>query len=198
MKWQDIIVTPLFWIVSIIGTVVLSIVGNLLTPWVSALVTRNLHARKSGLRKKQIQRRDKIVALQENVSRRTGVKLDGIFKVLLATLLQLLALFFFLLGFGGFHIMEAVKPSPVIQFPSILLILLAILASIVVVKLGMDDMTLALTADRREQAVDDFLKQHDPVSTLELKRVEDEWDLREFGVNSEHVNLPAISERERF
>ena len=95
MKWQDIIFTPLFWIVSIIGTVVLSIVGNLLTPWVSAFVTRNLHARKSGLRKKQIQRRDKVVTLQANVSRRTGVKLDGIFKLLLATFMQLLVLFFF-------------------------------------------------------------------------------------------------------
>ena len=178
--------------------VVLSIVGNLLTPWVSAFVTRNLHARKSGIRKKQIQRRDKVITLQADVSRRTGVKLDGIFKLLLATWMQLLALFFFLLGFGGFHITEAIKPSPLIQFPSSLLLLLAVLLATVVAKLGLNDMTLARTADRRERAVDDFLEQHEPVFGLELKRIEDEWDLREFGVNSAHDNLPAISEHERF
>jgi hypothetical protein len=194
MKWQDIISTPLFWIVSTTGTVVLSIVANLLTPRVSALVTRNLHARKSGLRKKQIQRRDEVVTLQANLSRRTGAKLDAIFKLLLATSLLLLGLFLFQLGSGGFHTTEANKPSPVIQIPLLLTVLVAILAAIVVAKLGLDDMTLALTADRRERAGDDFLKQHGPASAQELEQIEDEWDLREFGVNSKHADLPAINE----
>jgi hypothetical protein len=194
MKWQDIISTPLFWIVSTTGTVVLSIVANLLTPRVSAFVTRNLLARKSGLRKKQIQRRDEVLTLQANLSRRTGAKLDAIFKLLLATALLLLGFFLFQLGSGGFQITVSNKPSPVIQLPLLLIVLLAMLGAIVVGKLGLDDMTLALTADRRERAGDDFLKQHGSASPRELKQLEDEWDLREFGVNSEHVDLPAITE----
>ena len=194
MKWQDIISTPLFWIVSTTGTVVLSIIANLLTPRVSAFVTRNLYARKSGLRKKQIQRRDKVLTLQANLSRRTGAKLDAIFKLLLATALLSMGFFLFQLGSGGFHITAANKPSPVIQVPLLLIVLLAMLGATVVGKLGLDDMTLALTADRRERAGDDFLKQRGPASAQELKQVEDEWDLREFGVNAEHADLPAINE----
>jgi hypothetical protein len=194
MKWQDIIWTPLFWIVSTAGTVVLSIFANLLTPRVSAFVTRNLHARKSGLRKKQIQRRDKVVILQANLSRRTGAKLDAIFKLLLATSLLLLGLFLFQLGSGEFHITETNKPAPAIQVSLFLTVLLTTLVAIVVGKLGLDDMTLALTADRRERAGDDFLKQHGPASEQELEQIEDEWDLHEFGVNSKHADLPAINE----
>ena len=197
MKWQDIIATPLFWIVSTTGTVVLSIIANLLTPWVSAFVTRNLHARKSGLRKKQIQRRDKVLTLQANLSRRTGAKLDAIFKLLLGAVLLLLGFSMFQLSSGGFHITAANKLSPLIQLLSLLsllLVLLAMLGALVVFKLGLDDMALALTADRRERAGDDFRKQHGPASAQELKQVEDDWDLREFGVNSEHADLPAIIE----
>jgi hypothetical protein len=84
VSWQDIILTPLFWMVATTGTVVLSIAANLLTPFVSAFVSRPLHARQSGVRKKQIQRRDQVLLLQANLSRRTGAKLDAIFKLLLA------------------------------------------------------------------------------------------------------------------
>lgn len=84
MSWQDIILTPLFWMVATTGTVVLSIAANLLTPFVSTFVSRPLHARQSGVRKKQIQRRDQVLLLQANLSRRTGAKLDAIFKLLLA------------------------------------------------------------------------------------------------------------------
>jgi len=80
MKWQDIVSTLLFWLfwlLSITGSVILSIVVNLLTPRVSALLTRNLRARKSGVRKKQIQRRQKVLTLQANMFLRVAAKLDA-------------------------------------------------------------------------------------------------------------------------
>ena len=101
VRWQDIIVTPLFWIVSTIGTIILSIVANLLTPFISAFVTRLLHERQSGIRQKQIQRRHQVLALQYDHARRTGAKLDAIFKLLMALVLVVgCVLLFQLLMFG--------------------------------------------------------------------------------------------------
>lgn len=124
MSWQDIILTPLFWMVATTGTVVLSITANLLTPFVSAFVTRHLHARQSGVRKKQIQRRDQVLILQANLSRRTGAKLDAIFKLLLALVLMVVCVFLFQLGSGSLQISAPSTPSMQLQLPTLLIILL--------------------------------------------------------------------------
>src|SRR5262245_24201950 len=95
MEWQDIILTPLFWIVSALAALILSIIANLITPYVSAFLARRLSAGRSVLRSKQIKRRDQVIMLQANVHRRTSAKLDGVFKLLLATILLLMGLFAF-------------------------------------------------------------------------------------------------------
>jgi hypothetical protein len=190
MVWQDIISTPLFWIVSTIGTVILSVLANLLTPHVSAFITRNLQARQSGLREKQIKRRDQVITLQANVPRRASAKLDAIFKLLLAMVLILMCLFLLQLGSGGLQLKSVAAPSPEVPIPILLLVLFALLFALVALKFGLDDMSLAITADRREKAGDDFLIRHGSASADEMKRFEDEWDLRTFGVNS--LNLPAL------
>jgi hypothetical protein len=190
MKWQDIISAPLFWIVSTIGTVILSVLSNLLTPHVSAFITRNLQARQSGLREKQIKRRDQVIMLQANVPRRTSAKLDAIFKLLLAMVLILMCLFLLQLSSGGLQLKSVAAPPPEVPIPILLLVLFALLFALVALKFGLDDMSLAITADRREKAGDDFLIRHGLASADEMKRFEDEWDLRTFGVNSQ--NLPAL------
>jgi hypothetical protein len=193
MKWQDIISTPLFWIVSAIGTVILSVLANLLTPYVSAFITRNLQARQSGVREKQIERRDRVITLQANVSRRTSAKLDAIFKLLLAMVLILMCLFLLQLSSGGVQLKSVAAPPPEVPIPILLLVLLALLLALVALKFGLDDMSLAITADRREKAGDDFLIHHGLASADEMKRFEDEWDLRTFGVNSQ--SLPALPKK---
>jgi hypothetical protein len=176
MTWQYIIVTQLFWIVCTIGTLVLSIAANLLTPYVSAFITRHLHGRKSRLRDKQIKRREQVIALQLNVARRTSAKLDAIFKLLLAMVLLLLCLFLIQLSVNDFYV------------ATLVIILLALLAAVAIGKLGLDDMSFAITADRREAALDDFLKQRGGgTSAPEVRQFEDEWDLRQFGVTSGDV-----------
>jgi hypothetical protein len=77
------------------GAVILSIIANLITPFVSAFLTRRLSARRSGLREKQIKRRDQVITLQANVHRRTSAKLDAIFKLLLALVFLLMSIFVF-------------------------------------------------------------------------------------------------------
>jgi hypothetical protein len=76
--------------------------------------------------------------------------------------------------------------------PTLLIILLGLIFAIALGKLGLDDMALAFAADRRERASDDFLKQHRPASAEERKHFEDDWDLREFGVNSQDVDPTSI------
>jgi hypothetical protein len=181
--------------VSIAGSIILSIIANLLTPSVSAFVTRHLHAKQSGVRKKQIQRRDQVLTLQVDLFRRTGAKLDAIFKLLLAIVLLTLCVFSFQFGSGSLDILAMSKPSTQLQIPVLLIVLVGVFAAIAVGKLGLDDMALALTADRRERASDDFVKQHDSATTEEMKRFEDEWDLRQFGVNSHDVDPTSINER---
>jgi hypothetical protein len=136
-----------------------------------------------------------VLTLQANVSRRTGAKIDAIFKLLLAIVLLTLCVFSFQLGSGSLDILAMSKPSTQLQIPVLLIVLLGVLAAIAVGKLGLDDMALALTADRRERAGDDFLKQHDSATAEEMKRFEDEWDLREFGVNSQDVGPTSINGR---
>ena len=72
--------------------------------------------------------------------------------------------------------------------PASFVILLAVIVAVVVLKLGLDDMSLALTADKRECASDEFLKTHEPESAVEMKQFEDTWDLDEFGVNSQNLS----------
>ena len=79
-----------------------------------------------------------------------------------------------------------------LQLPTLLIILLGLIFAIALGKLGLDDMALAFAADRRERASDDFLKQHRPASAEERKHFEDDWDLREFGVNSQDVDPTSI------
>lgn len=189
MNWHDIVATPLFWILSGTGSVVLSVVANLLTPRIRALFTRRLQSRKSGLREKQIRRRDTILTLQANVQRRTGAKLDAIFKLLAAMTLLVLSLLLFQLGFGGFPMSATGAPLHELPVPLLLFVLLTLLVATVLVRLGLDDMSLALTADKREQAGDEFLKQHRPASSEEKLQFEDGWDKNEFGVNSRDIAL---------
>ena len=182
MKWQDIIFTPLFWIISIIGSLVWSIVANLLTPYVSVFVTRRFHARRSGLRNKQIKRREKIITLQLNIARRTSTKLDAIFSPLLATGLLLTGIF--LLQFVTTGDKSLKEPST----PILLIILFVLLAIMTIGKSAIDNMSLALTADRREAALHDFVKQRgNDALPDEVRQLEDEWDLRESGVTSKDL-----------
>ena len=187
MKWQDIIATPLFWILSATGSIILSVIANLLTPRVTAFITRRLQSRQSGLRDKQIKRRETILTLQANVHRRTAAKLDGIFKLLVAMSLLLLCLLLFQISSSILQTTTVGPPLRGLDAPVLLMILVTLLVALAIGKLGLDDMSLALTADKREHAGDEFLKAHGPASAEEMKQFEDGWDLREFGVNSQNV-----------
>lgn len=185
MEWQEIIVTPLFWIVSTVGTIVISILANLLTPYSSAFVTRHLHARRTGLRDRQQKRRDRVIMLEQNIHRRTSTKIDVLFQLLLAMVLLLTCLFLFQLNFGALHESSIPSPSPTLEVPTFILIAMVLIIVMVLIKTGLDAMSLALTADRRERAREDFTAQHELASADEIRQFEDEWDLKTFGVNSQ-------------
>ena len=55
-------------------------------------------------------------------------------------------------------------------------------------------MALALTDDRRERADDDFLNEHGSATAEEMKHFQDEWDWREFGLNSQDTDPISINE----
>lgn len=194
MKWQELISTPLFWIVSAIGTIVLSIVANLLTPRVAAIITRRLSDRRSGVRQKQIRRRDQVITLQCNPHQRTSLKLDAVLKLLLATVLLLLSTLLFQLVVLNPHISNSLPLMPLVTVPVLFVIFGSLVFALAAIKLGLDDMSLALIADKREQASDRFLRKHGSVTTDEMTNFEDDWDLKQFGVNSNDDKLARPSE----
>jgi len=135
-----------------------------------------------------------VVALQANVQRRASAKLDAIFKLLLAMVLLSMCLFLVQFYLFGVDIATG-APVRALRLPIVLSIALAFIAVIPLLKLGLDDMSLALTADRREGAGNDFIKQHGSASAEATHRFEDEWDFREFGVTSQ--DAPAVSTHAR-
>jgi hypothetical protein len=110
------------------------------------------------------------------IFRRTGAKLDAIFKLLLALVLMVVCVFLFQLGSGSLQISATSTPSTQLQLPTLLIFLLGLIFATTAGKLGLDDMALALAADRRERASDDLLKQHPAPSAEETKHFEGRLD----------------------
>jgi hypothetical protein len=87
MTWLEIIKQPTFWILSAFASVALSIVANLLTPRVRALLKQSKAERETSRKEKQQQRLNHIRNLCEDSSLRFHEKLDGIYWLLRGILL---------------------------------------------------------------------------------------------------------------
>jgi ABC-type multidrug transport system fused ATPase/permease subunit len=150
----------------------ISVVANLLTPYISAFVLRHFHARKSALREKQIKRRQ-VIMLQENLARRTSAKIDAIIMLMLSLVLLLLGLF----------LLQLTTPTgDSLRIATVLGVFLAAIMAILILVSGLNNISVAHMADRRERALDDFLSGSGSDPTDNARQFLDGWDLREFGV----------------
>jgi hypothetical protein len=70
------------------------------------------------------------------IFRRTGAKLDAIFKLLLALVLMVVCVFLFQLGSGSLQISATSTPSTQVQLPTLLIFLLGLIFAITAGKLG--------------------------------------------------------------
>jgi hypothetical protein len=184
LEWEQIILTPVFWIASIVGSLALSIIANLVTPLVSATLARRNNARRSGLREKQIKLRAAVVDLHANIHRRASAKLDAILLLLAAVVMMVVCIGLFqlatLLGQGARLLIALITVA-------------GTSVGLAFVKVGMERFEPAVKAERRERAVENFVKGSGPASEEQLVRFEDEWDLREFGVTSKTTTEEGVA-----
>ena len=124
-----------------------------------------------------------------------GAKLDAIFKLLLALVLMVVCVFLFQLGSGSLQISAPSTPSMQLQLPTLLIILLG--RSLPSLSVSWDWMIWRLHSQPTAANVQAMIFSSNtlPASAEERKHFEDDWDLREFGVNSQDVDPISIEER---
>lgn len=170
---------PLFWFLSIIGSVVLSVLANLITPYVRGRIERLSHSRKHAAKKKQARLLGEVGMIDGTPEKLTQAKLDSIHALLLATYAILLCMVSFTLG---------LILAPFTNGLSNLVFLLFGTAfawsSIEIIKVGQRKMYIARAYEKREKAKAEYSRNNpDKSGPIEVWNYMLEWDRKEFGVN---------------
>jgi hypothetical protein len=94
----EIATQPLFWIVSALGSIILSVTANLITPRVSIALSQLSHARRAKNRARQLSLLLRVTQLAADPNRITQAKLDVLLRLLVACAMMLIGLFPLLVG----------------------------------------------------------------------------------------------------
>ena len=173
---------PLFWVVSAIFSLFLSVVANLLTPRASQFLLKRRSLWKQRLKKKQARLLGKVLIVFEKENLIINAKLDSIHALLVACILLLFAfaLFFWNLvttGHGSQWVLNLA--SIIIVGGGMGTFLLGMFAA----NVGMDQMQIVRLAERRHKAGKQFREDFggEPTEKDVVKFFAD-WDLKEFGI----------------
>lgn len=102
MEILELIKEPVFWIFSAIGSVVLSVFANLITPWVGKLTAKFSQKRKEKIEEKRIALLEEVRFVSSDQNRILNYKVDAAYWLLRAIfLLALGTIVFSLSGFFG-------------------------------------------------------------------------------------------------
>jgi hypothetical protein len=172
---------PLFWMFSALGSVVLAVAANLITPRVSLWIEKHSSTRRFRQRKRQVRLLGEVVLMYDDPQLLTQAKLDSIHAILVATFAVLLSVIAFVVGLS---IAPYFGPLPQIV-ATIIGIALAWLGAWVV-RVGMQKMRIARAYERRVRAAKALKREKEgEVGEKELFDFFREWDKREFGINLE-------------
>jgi hypothetical protein len=94
----EVLKHPIFWITSIIFTILLSILANLLTPRISVFLSKIDGTRKTKRKKILKEQWEQVLLYCEDKQLRINDKLNGIISLLKSIIILLFAVFFFLLA----------------------------------------------------------------------------------------------------
>jgi len=191
MNWLDILKTPLFWMLSALGSLVLSVVANMLTPRVSRVLSRYFDVRSSRLLARQEVRRQKVRDMHHFPERRLAEKLNAVFTLLMAVLVMCIAVPFA-------SIPLTLGPSTSLHFLRVLgvflycVIGLIMFASALTAMRALDKMLLTFLADARDEAERRFIEKAKSDSTSsDSNSFLIAWDEKHFGVSTKVANSVA-------
>ena len=178
-----VISQPLFWFLSIIGSVVLSVLANLISPNVAARIERLSHNRKHAAKKQQARFLGEVAMIDATPENITQAKLDSIHALLLATYSILLCMVVFTLG-----LILAPFTSGLSNLACLLIGTAFAWGSIEIIKVGQRKMHIARAYEKREKAKAEFRRNNpDKSGPIEVWNYMLEWDRKEFGVNYEDI-----------
>lgn len=178
-----LVAEPIFWITSIIGSVILSVIANLLTPRVAHRLETISHIRRSTALTKQARFLGEIILLESNPERLTQAKLDAIHSLLLAAFCMLVCLVIFSAG---------LLLGPFTRGITNIFFLLiggsVAWVSIEIVKVGQKRIQIARAFERREKAKEKFARVNPEKSAgKDISAFLLEWDKKQFGVNIDDI-----------
>ncbi len=171
---------PLFWILSSITSVVLSVVANIITPHVSGIFSQYSGKLRQTREQEKRQKRAEVIWLHENIQTRVNTQLVAIYWLLRSVELIASAVIVILI-------------IPQILFiPTIAQLIVFFLAAVILVRSSQwfdtakNRIRPALLADERECALRQYKVRHTTLTEDDIQKFLAEWDRKHFGVDSDH------------
>ena len=94
----SILLQPVFWIISVIGSVILSVIANLVTPRIAKRFEEIGHVKRSVIKLKQARFLSQVIDIESHPERLTQAKLDSIYATILASFSMVVCLVMFSSG----------------------------------------------------------------------------------------------------
>lgn len=194
MDYIVLLKEPIFWLMATIGSIILSVIGNLVTPKVQQLLSRYSQERKIRLKEKDEETLMAIVTMQKSDSFRTSWKIDAVLEAINGIGIMLLSL-------------AAANIIPIIPFWEIAYVaypLIAIFALFGFKKIqnGIKKSNLTKLVDKRTRySLETYMKQMDFLHNKENKGKEcpyslddamKEWDEQHFGFSSDKISNKSV------
>lgn len=176
----EVISEPLFWLASTIFSVILSVVGNLATPPVVALIERRSRKRFHRRRHRVIKFFGEVVIMRDRPNGVILGILDGLHGLVLA-------IFFFVLALGVFLLSGAAARfvNEWLQLGlNVLVGLPLVFFSLYCGRDGMSWISVARTVQSRERAFQEFARENKiDASEAQQQRFFLTWDMQHLGTN---------------
>jgi hypothetical protein len=175
---------PFFWIVSVVFSLALSVIGNLLTPKISALLEQRNTAKQNVSIKAKAMKMGEVLLRFESPEKVTQTMVSSVYSLVLAC--------FFLLAAIGLLTGASVISSFSSHLPLRILLIAPCVPLVWLAQFLLSESIkwhqIANIAYRRRQALDDF---HNKGSRTRLEDLDflKEWDEKRFGITYDEVKV---------
>lgn len=177
-----IITTPLFWILSALGSVILSVIGNLVTPRIASWLTYRSETRQKRERKKRAQKLGEVIIRVYKPEKIIHTKLNSLHSFLLACVLMLFTLILFTMATA----LEWLIVPLVIRLMIVILAIPILWLSFYLLDDGVKWRAIAILAERRIDEYDQVNSDSEG-DDAKVRAHMAEWDQKNFGITTDEV-----------
>ena len=173
---------PLFWIISAIGSVVLSVIGNLVTPRIASWLTNRSETRQKQERRQRARRLGEIIIRVNKPEKIIHTKLNSLHSFLLACVLMLFTLVLFTMATA----LEWLIVPLIVRIAIAILAIPVLWLSLFLLDDGVKWRSIAILAERR---IDEYeqanTKYEGDGQKVRIHMAE--WDRKNFGITTDEV-----------